>query len=270
VYLTSTTSATSQASFEHTRIAENTVTAGATLSGGLFYLTVNSDPSFWWTEVVENAVSNTATTTKGGLLYVYNDSSPSLWQLIVAGNHVAGKDITGGIGYAAASGSSGYESIPTIVFADVVGNETAGTSGHDIEGGLFAADVDYSSSYSSGWNMQMVNAVDNTSSGGTVYGSVFYDDSSSYSYSTYWSYCNIYGNTTGAFYNLTDPTGTSGNVSYDPLYADVSLKSAVYWDLTLQAASPVRNSGNPGSTYTDTDGTYAAIGAYGGPSGGGW
>ncbi len=64
--------------------------------------------------------------------------------------------------------------------------------------------------------------------------------------------------------------GTSTNLGVDPLYTDASLSSALYWDLALQSTSPVRNSGNPSSTYYDPDGTYAAIGAYGGPYADDW
>ena len=59
-------------------------------------------------------------------------------------------------------------------------------------------------------------------------------------------------------------------MSADPLYTDTSTTSAVYWDLTLESTSPVRNAGNPSSSYFDTDGSYSAIGAYGGPYGGSW
>ncbi|MDP2308968.1 MAG: MopE-related protein [Pseudomonadota bacterium] len=264
----------------HSYFAENTV-RGSTTNGGLIYVHDGSDPAFQWLEVLENSITSTST-LYGGVLYGKYLSDPTLYQFIVAGNNITLSSTSyGGLfyleGYAYTTSSSTITySIGHLTFGDIAGNTFVTASG--LYGAVFGADfAQYSSSYaypanhSTGYDVDMVNVVNNATSGaGTVYGSVYYDDSSSASYNADFDYGNVYNNTGTDFYNFTDPSGTSGNIGVDPLYTDVSLTNAVFWDLTLRSTSPVRNSGNPAAAYNDADGTYGAIGAYGGPYGDDW
>ncbi len=82
-------------------------------------------------------------------------------------------------------------------------------------------------------------------------------------------YNNVVGNTTN-YSGLTDPTGTSGNISQDPLFVVLTDNGdATDEDLHLGSGSPSANTGNPDSAYNDVDGSRNDMGAYGGP-GGGW
>ncbi len=66
----------------------------------------------------------------------------------------------------------------------------------------------------------------------------------------------------------TDPTGTNGNISVDPLFADVSGTDLTLWDFRLDSTSPLIDAGDPAET--DPDGSVADIGAYGGNGADGW
>jgi hypothetical protein len=87
-----------------------------------------------------------------------------------------------------------------------------------------------------------------------------------------WSgtYNDVFGNSGGRYSGITDPTGTSGNVSANPAFTAVSNDGNPWNDTwTLTSSSPVRNAGNPAAAYNDTDATRNDMGAWGGP-GGGW
>ena len=112
-----------------------------------------------------------------------------------------------------------------------------------------------------------VGMVENTLSGGSTSGSAghFEDGSSSVSI----LYGNVYQNT-GAdadFAGVSDPTGSAGNISVDPVYLNRSTTLASGWDLRLDSSSACIDAGDP--ALTDVDGSTSDIGAYGGP-GGGW
>lgn len=73
------------------------------------------------------------------------------------------------------------------------------------------------------------------------------------------SYCNVYGNTTDNYANMTDQTGTNGNISVDPLFVDAAsgnyrLQSTgghwggAAWVVDAQT-SPCVDAGNPDSAY---------------------
>ena len=76
-----------------------------------------------------------------------------------------------------------------------------------------------------------------------------------------WSFNDVYGHAGGEYQGMTDPTGTDGNLSADPLFVD-----AASGDLQLQAGSPCIDAGNP--ALLDPDTTVSDMGAYGGPDGG--
>ena len=70
----------------------------------------------------------------------------------------------------------------------------------------------------------------------------------------------------GTYSGITDPTGTSGNISVDPDLTSFTLNGVDDDDLTLDAASDCVDAGNPSAAYNDADGTTNDQGAYGGPS----
>ena len=74
------------------------------------------------------------------------------------------------------------------------------------------------------------------------------------------TYNDVYGNVGGEYSGITDPTGTDGNISEDPLFADPSSD-----DWTLGSGSPCIDAGDP--AILDADGTSSDMGAYGGPYG---
>ncbi|MFH1463365.1 MAG: putative metal-binding motif-containing protein [Pseudomonadota bacterium] len=84
------------------------------------------------------------------------------------------------------------------------------------------------------------------------------------------SYNDVYGNAGSNYAGITDPTGTSGNLSSDPLLvafsADGNLDND---DYHLGSGSPCVDAGNAATAYRDADGSLNDIGAYGGP-GGAW
>ena len=80
------------------------------------------------------------------------------------------------------------------------------------------------------------------------------------------SYSNAYDNLPVNYWSMTDPTGTNGNISADPLYLDTSSPYAMLWDLHLDVGSPLIDAGDP--SLLDPDGSPSDIGAFGGPGAG--
>jgi hypothetical protein len=76
------------------------------------------------------------------------------------------------------------------------------------------------------------------------------------------TYNNVFGNATGNYTGVADPTGVDGNLSVAPRFV-----SAATRNFTLLATSPSVNAGNPDAAYNDTNGTRNDQGAYGGPGG---
>jgi len=84
------------------------------------------------------------------------------------------------------------------------------------------------------------------------------------------TYNDVYGNTLGNYSGVTDPTGTSGNLSANPLFsAWTDDGNSANDDITLGSGSPAINTGDTSSTMFDPDGSRNDMGAYGGP-GGSW
>lgn len=80
------------------------------------------------------------------------------------------------------------------------------------------------------------------------------------------SYNNVYSNNSSNYYNVSDPTGTNGNVQTAPKFsAWVDDTDYTNDDLTLKSSSGCVDAGDP--RETDTDGSVADMGAYGGPNG---
>jgi hypothetical protein len=80
------------------------------------------------------------------------------------------------------------------------------------------------------------------------------------------SYNDVYGCAGGSYSGITDPTGTSGNVSAYPWFVAVSADgNYANDDWHLRTTSTLLDAGNPAVGYNDADGTRNDIGAYGGP-----
>jgi hypothetical protein len=80
------------------------------------------------------------------------------------------------------------------------------------------------------------------------------------------TYNDVYNNAGGDYSGITDPTGSSGNISADPVFATWTDNSNYADDdMSLGATSPAIDAGNPSSTYNDADGTGNDMGAWGGP-----
>ena len=77
------------------------------------------------------------------------------------------------------------------------------------------------------------------------------------------SYCNAFANTPDDYADFTDPTGTNGNISVDPLHLDTTSSDPLEWNLHLDPASPLVDAGDP--SVLDPDGSPSDIGAFGGP-----
>ena len=86
------------------------------------------------------------------------------------------------------------------------------------------------------------------------------------------SWSNVYGNTIFSgesnFYDMPDPTGLDGNVSFEPQHLHTSATDPLFWDLHLSATSPLIDAGDP--SILDPDGSPSDIGAYGGPNADQW
>ena len=83
------------------------------------------------------------------------------------------------------------------------------------------------------------------------------------------SYNNVYSNNSSDYYNITDPTGTNGNIQTAPKFtAWVDDTDYTNDELTLKSSSGCVDAGDP--SERDVDGSTADLGAYGGPAGSGW
>ena len=106
----------------------------------------------------------------------------------------------------------------------------------------------------------------------TVMNTIVYDSTGDGIYGTSatfsGSYNNVYSNTSSDYSGITDPTGSSGNISADPDFASWS-DDGNYSndDISLGSSSNSTDAGNSSSVYDDTDGTTNDQGAWGGPGG---
>ena len=80
-------------------------------------------------------------------------------------------------------------------------------------------------------------------------------------------YSDVYGGSSGEYGSVyTDPTGSDGNISDDPLFTDWSDDDDYSNDdLSLASGSPAIDAAD--SSDSDTDGSAADMGAWGGPEG---
>jgi len=97
------------------------------------------------------------------------------------------------------------------------------------------------------------NSTPTTSAGGVQrMGGQLYVDSS-----------NVFGNTPHDWAGFSDPTGSDGNLSTEPMLLDLSHPDAMFWDLHLDPASPLVDAGPTSDVQPDL--TPLDIGAFGGP-----
>ncbi len=81
-------------------------------------------------------------------------------------------------------------------------------------------------------------------------------------------YGDLFGHMGGAISGMSDPTGTEGNLSVDPMLTGLSNDGDAANDSWAPAAgSPVINAGDPDSALLDQDGSPNDMGATGGPEG---
>jgi len=106
-----------------------------------------------------------------------------------------------------------------------------------------------------------------TTQNSIIYGSVagagiLVDGSSSFT----GLYNNVVSHPGGNYSGTTDPTGSQGNISQEPLFVSVSNDGNLFNDdWHLLGSSPSVDAGDPGAPLNDADGTANDQGAYGGP-----
>jgi len=212
----------------------------------------------------------------GGAIFLDN-SAGTILHTLVAGNlatdnePLAG-DVRGGGGLAVRTGN--IEVANSVIFE----NETSASGG-----GVLAVDTGQSfvvvnstlagnsASYGgasvhagSGGDLLVTNSI---AAFGSVLGGVAEIDADDPADIPTVTYCDVYGD--GAPYGplLTDLTGTSGNISVDPLFVDFNDDGVYDDDLEPITGSPCEDAGNPFVDYEDWDGSRNDMGAYGGPYG---
>jgi len=171
-------------------------------------------------------------------------TTAELDHLFIVGNT---RPNTAGSGLMVSSGAEAY-----ITNSTIVGNTSPGGSGglHGREAHIEARNT-------------IVAFNDSSPDGGGVVADLAYGTST-----IVMQYCDVYGNIPTDFVDVTDPTGTDGNVSIDPMFLDITAIDPVDWDLHLGSASPLVDVGDPG--ILDPDGSVSDMGAYGGAYAGGW
>jgi len=217
-------------------IANNTITGNSAYDGGGLYLDYGSSPTVANNTITDNIALNGC----GGGLYLWS-SSPT-----IANNTITGNIALNGYGGGLCLGASS----PTIV-----NNTIAGNSG----GGLYL----YYYSFP-----RIANTIVAFNSSGIYRGDATSTPTLRYN-------C-VYGNSAYDYTGVTDPTGTDGNISADPMLVrnpsdggdgggdnpatpDVDEgANDDYGDVRLRAGSPAINAGDPSfvpqAGETDLDG----------------
>jgi len=245
---------TSGGSFQRVTFAGNDA-----LAGGGVYLTTSSSQ---YNDVVFH---ENASLTDGGGMAVTGGGTPALYNAVFAGNTANGD----GGGLLATASSPGFDNVivagntalgdggglyfegssnPSLVNVSVVGNEAGG----------FGGGLGIASSYG---YYTAVTFSGNTAgtSGGGVYASGGLQTL---------SHCNSWGNAPDDYDGMTDPTGTSGNISDDPGHLDTTAADPLLWDVHLGVGSPLIDACD--GVVTDPDGLGGDIGAYGGDFADSW
>ena len=206
-------------------------------------------------------VSDCTADNEGGGMYLYG-GVPELTNVMVADNLA---DAGGGI-YAYGSGAEltsvsllgngalseggglymegfGY---PDLLNVTVVGNEA------DTGGGIYL--------YNTSPIIKNLNTAGNLASteGGGIY----------HWATPQFTYCNAWDNIPENYAGGADPTGLNGNISADPMFLSTAAADPLDWDLHLDSASGLYDTG----VYNmyDPDGSRSDIGAYGGSDADDW
>jgi len=229
-------------------------------AGGLL---LSTNPGY--TITVANAViSNNVSSRNGGGILIEQDGNVVLDHVVIAGNRADGMGgglyatnfIVGNLQAAklVVTGNTAYSggglavqsltSMPVSIENSIVAGNTA-----ERGGGIFADTYDPVQTLK---NVIVANNVANT--GGGIY---IDDEPLDILYSDFW------GNTPDDFDGIADPTGTFGNVSVDPQFANTNPLDTLEWDLHLQVGSPLIDVGDP--SILDPDGSQSDLGVYGGP-----
>ena len=223
-------------------ISGNTISGNsADQDGGGIYCLAYSSPA-----IQNNTISGNSAGDEGGGIYCWL-SSPTITNNTITGNSAIG------------SGGGIYcdDSSPTIITNNTISHNSADLNG----GGILCSDSE----------VTIRNCIVAFSTSGegiyVVSGQV-----------PQVSYCDVHGNDGGQYEGMPDPTGTEGNISEDPLFADSAsgdyhLKSTggrwnpstASW-VTDAVHSPCIDAGDPSSTYSNElppNGGRINMGAYG-------
>lgn len=198
----------------------------------------------------------------GGGLYVASSASVSItW------GQITGNGASGGGGAMSGGSLSLTNTILNANWADSSGSSIYGGAINAIAGSVWQSyvtsvdNLSASSNYAaSGATLGVWNSIlAYNESGAVVDGDVGATLSQSYS--------DVYSTGTTFGTGFTDPTGSSGNISSDPMFVTFSENQDGSDDnLMLASGSPAADAGD--SAETDWDGSAADMGAYGGPDGG--
>lgn len=240
--------------------------AGGTYGGGLAI--IDGTDALSDLDVHDNMTSSVQ--TAGGGLYA-SGGRPSIGGALIWRNSVAGRTACGG-GLAA----NAIDLTNVLVFANEVwGSRRGGICAYGegmslLNVTLYANVVNFGGDAVGGglWVYSSAPSLVNVDLSGNQAddGSAVYDESATLTASSF-SYCNIYDQDVVVAGTPLTVAGSGGNLSVDPLYADVSSSDAADWDLSLGTGSPLIDAGDP--SISDADGTRSDIGGYGGP-GGSW
>ena len=251
--------------FDHITAYNNTLAAlaGTSSTSGYTYGTVHITGGTWThLDVRNNGVTAHNTGRSAGVSVATFGTEATLRNVISAGNTLDGSaaDAAYGGGLAVQTRNSDI----TIENADLFGNEVEG-SALASGGGLWI----YSDreSDTSEVTVTNVNVVGNTATADVVEGTgvaILLADGATLA----WTYTNVFGHSGDAFFGVTDPAGTDGNLAVDPDYFRVNGTNPTSWNLTLKEGSPVQDAGDP--AILDADDSVSDIGAYGGPLGDSW
>ena len=224
---------------------DNTADAGAGL---------HSSASFEEIWIQDSTFQGNVATECGGAIEIEDDSDPvHLVHLLIQDN-----EAPRGAGLCASDSTVAVAS--SIFTGNVASSEGGGIYLYEVAGTLTNVVISANAS-PTGSGLRM-----NDAEGLAVTNTIITDNTEGYGVALashapdQWAYNNVFGNPSGDFSGLDDPTGLDGNLSLDPRFVDTAAG-----DYHLQGNSPCIDTGDP--NYLDGDGTLSDMGAFGGPYG---
>ena len=201
--------------------------------------------------VVNNCVFSENESEGGGGLVGWGSSSPTDLAYVTVTNSVFVRNVARSSGGGAMSFTRGTMN-PHLENLSLVGNEAQGGDG----GGAICLRS------RSVPTMVNVDMSENTSraAGGAIW--------VEYGPAPTMQYCNAYDNSPDDYADMSDPTGSDGNISVNPQYSSTAGPDPLAWDLHLGTTSGLINVGDP--TVFNPDGTTSNIGSLGGENAGDW